>query len=141
MAYKLLIVEDDQDVADVVAFAVRMNWPNCKVTRATDGPEALRLFKEEQPDIVALDINIPPPDGFQVCLHIRESSQVPVLVLTARHATLDKIRALDLGADDYLTKPFDHLELLARLRAITRRTDRWIAGEESTHAPNGVTQK
>src|SRR6266568_1465550 len=132
MTYKLLIVEDNQDAADVVAFAVRMNWPNCNVTRANDGKEALRLFEKEQPDMVVLDINIPPPDGFQVCHYIRESSQVPVLMLTGRHAMLDKIRALDLGADDYLTKPFDLLELLARLRAIARRSNKWNGKEVST---------
>jgi len=130
VTYKLLIVEDDQDAADVVAFAVRMNWPNCEVMRATEGSEALRLFDTEHPDMAVLDINVPPPNGFQICLHIRETSQIPVLVLTARHATLDKIRALDLGADDYLTKPFDHLELLARLRAISRRTDKWTGQEQ-----------
>jgi two-component system KDP operon response regulator KdpE len=131
VTYKLLIVEDDVGVADLIALAVQMNWPNCKVVRATNGTEALGLFKAEQPDLVLLDINIPPPDGFQVCLAIRESSQVPILMLTARTATLDKIRALDLGADDYLTKPFDHLELMARLRAIARRSNKWSAEDES----------
>ena len=72
MTYKLLIVEDDLGVADVVALAVRMNWPDCKIIRATNGAEALRLFRAENPDLVVLDINIPPPDGFQVCLTIRE---------------------------------------------------------------------
>jgi DNA-binding response OmpR family regulator len=130
VTYKLLIVEDDVGVADVVALAVQMNWPDCKIIRATNGTEALGLFKAEQPDLVVLDINIPPPDGFQVCLAIRETSQVPILMLTARTATLDKIRALDLGADDYITKPFDHLELLARLRAVARRSDKWGIGKE-----------
>ena len=70
---------------------------------------------------MVLDVSMPPPDGFEVCRRIRESSQVPILMLTVHDATLDKVRALDLGADDYLTKPFDHLELLARLRALVRR--------------------
>ena len=99
-----------------------MNWPNCQVTIATNGEEALRCFEEETPDLVVLDIAMPPPDGFEVCQRIRETSQVPILMLTAREGTLDKIRALDLGADDYLTKPFDHLELTARLRALMRRS-------------------
>jgi two-component system KDP operon response regulator KdpE len=121
MAIKLLIAEDARDVADIVAFGARMNWPGCQVIIAEDGEEAIRLFEEVQPDIVILDITMPSPDGFEVCRRIREVSQVPILMLTARTATLDKIRALDLGADDYLTKPFDHLELLARLRALMRR--------------------
>jgi len=106
----------------VVAFGARMNWPNCQVTIAADGEEALKSFEEDPPDLVVLDISMPPPDGFVVCQRIREQSQVPILMLTARDGTLDKIRALDLGADDYLTKPFDHLELLARLRALMRRS-------------------
>ena len=122
MAPKLLIAEDDKDVADIVAFSARMNWSDCQVLIATDGQEALRLFKAEQPDIVILDVSMPPPNGFEVCQRIRQHSSVPILMLTAREATVDKVRALDLGADDYLTKPFDHLELLARLRALLRRS-------------------
>ena len=99
-----------------------MAWPDCEVTVASSGREALGRFEEEQPDLVILDVSMPPPDGFEVCRLIRESSQVPILMLTVRDTTLDKVRALDLGADDYLTKPFDHLELLARLRALLRRS-------------------
>ena len=121
MAPKLLIAEDDNDVAEIVAFSARMNWPDCQVLVATDGQEALRIFKEQRPDLVILDVSMPPPNGFEVCQRIRQHSAVPILMLTAREATVDKVRALDLGADDYLTKPFDHLELLARLRALLRR--------------------
>jgi len=99
-----------------------MAWPDCEVTVASSGREALGRFEEEQPDLVILDVSMPPPDGFEVCRLIRESSQVPILMLTVRDTTLDKVRALDIGADDYLTKPFDHLELLARLRALLRRS-------------------
>jgi len=122
MALTLLIVEDTRDVADVVAFGVHMIWPDCAVVIAGDGAEALRLFASDPADLVILDVTIPLPDGFEVCRRIRETSRVPILMLTARDSTLDKVRALDLGADDYLTKPFDHLELLARLRALLRRT-------------------
>ena len=118
----MLIAEDTPQVAETVAFGARMNWPNCQVTIATDGEEALRSFEEESPDLVVLDISMPSPDGFEVCQRIRETSQVPILMLTAHEGTLDKVRALDLGADDYLTKPFDHLELTARLRALMRRS-------------------
>ena len=124
MTLKLLIAEDARSVAHVVAFGARMTWPDCQVVIAEDGAQALLSFEQEQPDLVVLDIEMPPPDGFAVCRHIRERSQVPIMMLTVRDATVDKIRALDLGADDYLTKPFDHLELLARLRALMRRTAR-----------------
>jgi len=118
---KLLIVEDARDVAEVIAFGARMAWPGCHVAIAQSGTEALAMFQEGATDLVVLDIGMSPPDGFEVCRRIRTVSQVPILMLTAHDTTLDKVRALDLGADDYLTKPFDHLELFARLRAMLRR--------------------
>ncbi len=121
MSLKLLIAEDTADVAEVVTFGARMTWPDCQVTVATNGQEALQAFADDPPDLVVLDVSMPPPDGFEVCRRIREASQVPILMLTVHDATLDKVRALDLGADDYLTKPFDPLELFARLRALLRR--------------------
>jgi two-component system, OmpR family, KDP operon response regulator KdpE len=121
MTFKLLIADDARDIAEVIAFAVRLDWPECVVSIATDGQEALRCFAQEQPDLVILDVSMPAPDGFEVCQRIREASPVPILMLTVHARTQDKVRALDLGADDYLTKPFNHLELLARLRALVRR--------------------
>jgi DNA-binding response OmpR family regulator len=123
MPLKFLIVEDSVDVAEVVSFGVQMTWPGCEVTIATNGAEALQSFEVEQPDLIILDISIPPPNGLDVCQRIRQSSNVPILMLSVHDATLDKVRALDLGADDYLTKPFDHLELFARLRALVRRAN------------------
>jgi len=122
MTLKVLIADDEPDLAVVVAFGVRMTWPGAQVHVASDGTEALRLFEAERPDLVILDVEMPPPDGFEVCRRIREVSPVPILMLTVRDATLDKVHALDLGADDYLTKPFEHPELLARLRALMRRS-------------------
>jgi DNA-binding response OmpR family regulator len=122
MPLDVLIAEDAADIADTIAFGIRMNWPCCRVRVAHDGEEAIALFEAEPPDLVVLDVAMPPPDGLGVLRHIRESSQVPVLMLTVHDATIDKIRALDFGADDYVTKPFDHLELLARLRALLRRS-------------------
>lgn len=119
---KLLIADDARDVAEVVAFGARMTWPTCQVTIASSGEEALRCFAADSYDLVVLDVSMPSPEGFEVCRRIREVSQVPILMLTVHDTTLDKVRALDLGADDYLTKPFDHLELLARLRALVRRS-------------------
>ncbi|MEJ7762648.1 MAG: response regulator transcription factor [Thermomicrobiales bacterium] len=139
MTLKLLIAEDTSDLANAVAFAARMAWPGCQVTIASDGEDALARFAADPADLVVLDVGMPPPNGFEVCRRIREVSEVPILMLTVRDATVDKVRALDLGADDYLTKPFDHLELLARLRALLRRapgqdaqpTPRFVSGELS----------
>jgi two-component system, OmpR family, KDP operon response regulator KdpE len=132
MTPRLLIAEDDPSIAQVVAFGARMTWPGCQVAVVAEGTGALRRFAADRPDLVVLDVEIPPPDGFTVCRRIRETSSVPILMLTVRTSTLDKVRALDLGADDYLTKPFDHLELLARLRALLRRTQREV---EAASAP------
>lgn len=121
MSLKMLIAEDSRDVAEVVAFGARMTWPGSQVVIAGTGEEALQCFAQDSFDVVVLDVSMPPPDGFEVCRRIREVSQVPIMMLTVHDATVDKVRALDLGADDYLTKPFDHLELLARLRALVRR--------------------
>lgn len=127
---KILVVDDEPDVATVVSYGARMMWPDAEVVLAHNGTEALRVFGRELPDLVVLDVSMPPPDGFTVLSQIRQISDVPVLMLTVRGATADKVRAFDLGADDYLTKPFDHLELLARLRALYRRT----SGAESVGA-------
>ena len=124
MTLKLLIAEDARDVAEVITLGVRMSWPGCQITVAANGAEALQQFVAQSPDLVVLDVTMPPPDGFEVCRRIRELSAVPILMLTVRDSTLDKVRALDFGADDYLTKPFDPLELLARLRALLRRASR-----------------
>ena len=122
MPLTLLVADDSPDIAEIVAFGARMTWPDCRVSIAANGSEALELFAAEPPDLVVLDVAMPPPDGFEVCRRIRQSSEVPILMLTVHDATIDKVRAFDLGADDYLTKPFDHLELMARLRSLSRRS-------------------
>jgi len=118
---KVLIADDAPDIAKMVAFGARMACPGCQVTIAGDGMEALERFGEEGADLVILDVSMPPPNGFEVCQRIRETSQVPILMLTVREDIVDKVRAFDSGADDYLTKPYDQLELVARLRALLRR--------------------
>ncbi len=122
MGLTLLIAEDDRDLAEVIAYGARQAWPDCRVVLAADGRAALARFADERPDLVVLDVAMPPPNGIEVCRRIRQVSRVPILMLTVRGGMLDKVRALDLGADDYLTKPFDHLELFARLRALVRRS-------------------
>jgi len=139
MTLRVLIAEDDHDVAEVVAYGVRLMWSDALVTIAGNGAEALRHFTVEQTDLIILDVSMPPPDGFEVCRRIRALSRLPILMLTARSNILDKVRALDLGADDYLTKPFDHLELLARLRALRRRAVEQTPTEYSERSIGVVT--
>lgn len=122
MTLTILVADDDDAIARMVAYGVRMIWPDSRVILAADGAEALRCFTRERPDLVVLDVEMPGSDGFAVCRRIRAVSQAPILMLTVRASTSDKVRAFDLGADDYLTKPFDHFELLARLRALVRRS-------------------
>ena len=137
MTLRVIIAEDDRDVAEVVAFGVRMNWPDCRVEIAACGEEAFCLFEEEPADLMILDVSIPPPDGLEVCRRIRAVSLVPILMLTVHDETVHKVRALDLGADDYVTKPFDHTELLARLRALVRRTRQLPSSPDQSFAAGG----
>lgn len=116
---KILVADDDPDLLDLVAYA--LGQAGYLVVKASDGNAALSLFDSEAPDIAILDINMPGASGFDVCSSIRGRSTVPVMMLTARGDEQDLVRALDLGADDYLTKPFSPRTLLARVRALLRR--------------------
>jgi DNA-binding response OmpR family regulator len=116
---KVLVADDDQDLRDLVAFT--LTHAGYLVVKALDGPAALRAAAEESPDLVILDINMPGASGFQVCEMIRHNSRVPIMMLTVRGEEEDLVRALELGADDYLTKPFSPRTLLARAKALLRR--------------------
>jgi DNA-binding response OmpR family regulator len=116
---KLLVVDDDPDLLALVAFA--LTNAGYTVVKAADAPEALRVFDSELPNLVILDINLPSGSGFDVCRTIRSRSEVPIMMLTARGEEEDLVRALELGADDYLTKPFSPRTLLARVKALLRR--------------------
>jgi two-component system KDP operon response regulator KdpE len=118
---KILIVEDEPDMTEVISVALTMQWADCQVLVTTEGEKAIDLVEQEHPDLVLLDIALPGMDGYAVCSQLREFSDVPVIMLTVRDAEADKVRGLELGADDYVTKPFSHLELLARIRAVLRR--------------------
>jgi DNA-binding response OmpR family regulator len=122
---KVLVADDDGDLRELIAFTLMQ--AGYLVIKAGDGPAALKRFEEEGPDLVLLDINMPGFSGFQVCETIRARSRVPVMMLTVRGEEEDLVRALGLGADDYLTKPFSPRTLLARVKALLRR-----AGMEST---------
>jgi DNA-binding response OmpR family regulator len=122
---KVLVADDDADLRELIAFTLAQ--ASFLVIKAHDGLSAVQLFTEESPDLVVLDINMPGLSGFQVCEAIRARSRVPVMMLTVRGEEEDLVRALGLGADDYLTKPFSPRTLVARIRALLRR-----AGMENT---------
>ena len=118
---KILIVDDEPDVIKVISMSFRMQQPAWEIISAEDGPGALKLLEQERPDVVLLDIGLPDMSGLEVLESIRVFSDVPVIMLTVRDDELSKVQGLELGADDYVTKPFSHLELLARVRAVLRR--------------------
>ncbi len=120
MAKKVLVVDDEKLIVKGIRFSLEQE--GMEVVTAFDGEEALQLVKEQEFDIVLLDIMLPKLDGMQVCQQIREFSNVPVIMLTAKSDDLDKIMGLEYGADDYITKPFNILEVKARIKAIMRRT-------------------
>nr|BBH92356.1 DNA-binding response regulator [Thermogemmatispora argillosa] len=115
----ILCVDDDPHLLRLVSRNLELE--GYAVLTAGDGEQALTVFKEQQPDLILLDVMMPRLDGFSVCQRVREYSGVPIILLTARGQDQDKVRGLDLGADDYLTKPFSIEELLARVRAVLRR--------------------
>ncbi len=119
---KVLVVEDDQSLQSALAYNLRKE--GYEVACATDGAQALALARQGQPDLVLLDIMLPQVSGLEVCRILRQESGVPIIMLTARALETDKVAGLDLGADDYLAKPFGMRELLARVRALLRRGER-----------------
>ena len=116
----VLVVDDEPHVVRLVK--ANLEPSGYRILTATDGEQALRVVQSESPDLVILDIMLPKMDGYEVCRRIREFSPVPVIMLTARSAELDLVHGFDMGADDYLTKPFAANELLVRVRAVLRRS-------------------
>jgi DNA-binding response OmpR family regulator len=123
MSMTFLVAEESLDTAHAIEFSAQMSWPGCRVITACDGDDALARFAAEHIDAVLLDAHLDQSDGFDLCRCIREISNVPILMLSTDDAIVDKVRAFDFGADDYVVKPFDHLELMARLRALLRRVE------------------
>ena len=117
---KILIVDDEKNIADIIAYNLQKE--GYEIVKAYDGVAGLALAFSEDPDLILLDIMMPGLDGFEVCERIREKSQVPIIMLTARVEEADKVLGLELGADDYVTKPFGVQELLARVKANLRRS-------------------
>ena len=120
---KILVVDDDLELSSLIGYALRQ--AGYMVIEAGDGVAALEAFERESPALVILDVNLPRLSGLEVCRRIRAASRTPIMMLTVKNAEEDQVQALDLGADDYLTKPFSPRTLLARVRALLRR-----AGEE-----------
>src|SRR5256886_11332563 len=119
-AQSVLVVEDEASIASFVSLYLKN--AGYGVTTATTGNEALRSLEREQPSLVVLDLMLPDIDGIEICRRIRQKSDLPILMLTARDEDVDKIIGLEVGADDYLTKPFNPRELVARVKAILRRS-------------------
>jgi DNA-binding response OmpR family regulator len=122
MPIRILVIEDEPDIASFIRRG--LTYKGYEVEVALDGESGLRAFGEASPDLVLLDLMLPGIDGVDVCRRLRATSDVPIIVLTARDAVSDKIAGLDAGADDYVTKPFAFDELLARIRAALRRGNR-----------------
>ena len=121
MSKKALIVEDDVNIAELLKIYLQKDGFDTQ--NAYDGKKAVEMAAEFQPDIMLLDIMLPGMDGWQVCREVRKTSQVPIIMLTAKGESTDKISGLEMGADDYITKPFDPKQLVARIHAVMRRTD------------------
>ncbi len=120
MTYRILIVDDEKLIVKGIKFSLEQD--GMEITVAYDGEEALNLAKNNSYDLIVLDVMLPKMDGLSVCQHIREFSQVPIIMVTAKGEDMDKIMGLEYGADDYITKPFNILELKARIKAILRRS-------------------
>ena len=129
MSRKVLVVDDEKLIVKGIRFSLEQDGMD--VDCAYDGEEALKLIRENKYNIILLDVMLPKLDGFQVCQQVREFSDVPIVMLTAKGEDMDKILGLEYGADDYITKPFNILEVKARIKAIMRRTARKEANSQT----------
>lgn len=120
MAYTILVVDDEKLIVKGIKFSLEQD--GMEITAAYDGEEALNLAKNNSYDLIVLDVMLPKMDGLSVCQQVREFSQIPIIMVTAKGEDMDKIMGLEYGADDYITKPFNILELKARIKAILRRS-------------------
>jgi two-component system KDP operon response regulator KdpE len=122
-AVKILVVDDDARMREALEVGLQLQWEDAEVLSAADGESGLRSFYDHQPDVVLLDVTMPLLNGFEVLREIRRVSDVPVIMLTARAEEYDQVRGLELGADDYVSKPYSHLALVARIKAVLRRCE------------------
>ena len=133
---KALVVEDDTNIAELLRLYLEKD--GFDVLIAGDGQKGIDLALSEKPDIMLLDIMLPGKSGWQVCREVRKISNIPIIMLTAKDETFDKVLGLELGADDYITKPFDPKELIARIKAVLRRTQTAVPPEKEVAFPNLV---
>jgi len=118
---KILVIEDDPQIVEAIALAFQIRWPEAKLVSTHQGEKGIELVETEKPDIVILDLGLPDINGYNVLKQIRLFSDIPILILTARVEESDIVKGLEWGADDYMVKPFRQLELLSRIKALTRR--------------------
>ncbi len=118
---KVLVIEDDKEIVDAISLAFQIRWPEAKVVSTRLGQKGVELVESESPDIVILDLGLPDINGFEVLRQMRRFSSVPTIILTVRSDEADVVKGLEWGADDYITKPFRQLELLARVKSLIRR--------------------
>ncbi len=119
---KLLIIEDDPIITDTVTLCFSLRWPEAEVVAVESGEEGIKLATAQAPDVIILDVGLPGIDGYETLRRLRGITEAPAIMLTARDGDVSKVKGLEWGADDYVTKPFSHIELIARVRAVLRRT-------------------
>ena len=139
MTYRILVVDDEPAVSDLLAYNLRK--AHYEVIVAVDGQEALQQARQTPPDLILLDLMIPEVDGLDVCRELRKTSNVPIIIITARGEEIDRVVGLELGADDYVTKPFSVRELMARIKAVLRRSqteENVIPASKLLHGPGSL---
>ncbi|NLJ85731.1 MAG: response regulator transcription factor [Firmicutes bacterium] len=136
MPEKILVVDDEHSIVELIKF--NLEKEDLQVVTAYDGDEAIQVFNREKPDLVILDIMLPFKDGWEVCRELRDISAVPIIMLTAKEEEADKIKGLEIGADDYVTKPFSPKELVARVRAALRRASQAAPASEHVVSLQGL---
>lgn len=129
---KVLIIEDSDQIVEAVSLCIQLRWPEAIISSAAEGNQGLSFLTREPFDLVILDINLPDIDGFEVLKQIRASSDVPTIILTVRGKEDDQAKGLELGADDYIVKPFRPKDLVARVHAVLRRSHGYHTGAEQT---------
>ena len=126
---KILLIEDSPEIVKGVSLTFKLRWSDAVISSAENGADGIKKVEDDSPDIIILDINLPDMSGFDVLEHVRQFSEVPVIILSARDQEIDKVRGLEIGADDYMVKPFSPSELLVRCQAVLRRTGTYSSGE------------
>ncbi len=136
---KILVIDDDPDIVEAICLTFEMRWPDSNIMSALDGDTGIQMVDTERPALVILDIGLPDVDGFTVCKEICRFSDVPVIMLTCRDDEADIMHGLQVGADDYIPKPFRPIELMARVQSVLRRTQVSLSRDEKPFNHGGLT--